>query len=171
MKQQNGSSLIVALILLSIISLVAVYSLEGSNIQSKMVANSLFSALTYQECRNEQEAQIHYYEKDGNRDALLDIAGVPPQADDDGNLIPVIIEDSDTLTEAYAQYGPKSELNIVWRYIQLVPAARGGYDIDTESPSKSYLFENDCFAKFRFSQNSQTLGASVSGLVNPGNIK
>ena len=61
MKHQKGSSLVVALIFLTIISLVAVYSLEGSNIQSKMVANSLFSSLTYQECRNEQEANIRYY--------------------------------------------------------------------------------------------------------------
>ena len=60
-NKQQGASLVVALIMLTIITLVAVYSIEGSTIQSKMVASSLFSTLTYQECRNEQEANIRFY--------------------------------------------------------------------------------------------------------------
>lgn len=171
-QQQKGSSLIVALVLLTIITVVAVYSLEGSNLQSKMVANSLFGAMTYQECRNEQEAQIRFYNTNGgtNRNTLLTIAGIPPVDDGDGNLIPAKIEQSDTLTEANAINAPRSAINIAWSYIQDAPASRSGYDIDTESPTKAYLYENDCFANFNFSSNSQTQGAIVEGLQQAGNI-
>lgn len=172
MKQQNGSSLIVALVLLTIITVVAVYSLEGSNLQTKMVANSLFSTLTYQECRNEQEAQILFYNINGgtNRNTLLTIAGVPPVDDGDGNLIPASIKQTDTITEANATHPPESSIEIAWSYIQDAPASRSGYDIDTESPTKAYLYENDCLANFRFSTNSQTQGAIVEGLKQAGNI-
>jgi Tfp pilus assembly protein PilX len=172
MKQQAGSSLIVALVLLTIITVVAIYSLEGSNIQSKMVANSLFSSLTYQECRNEQESQIRFYNIDGgtNRNTLLAIAGVPAVDDGNGNLIPATIEQEDTLTEASAINPPKSAINIAWSYIQDAPASRSGYDIDTESPTKAYLYENDCIANFRFSTNNQTQGATVEGLKQAGNL-
>ena len=61
MQKQRGSSLLFSLIILTIITLVAVYSIEGTAIQSKMVANSLFNTLTYQECRNEQESSIRYF--------------------------------------------------------------------------------------------------------------
>lgn len=172
MNYEKGSSLVVALILLTIITVVAVYSLEGSNIQSKMVANSLFSTLTYQECRNEQEAQIRFYNINGgeNRNALLAIAGIPPTDDGSGNLIPVTITSSDTLTEAYTNFAPKSDVNIAWSYIQDAPASRGGFNIDTESPIKAYLYENDCVSTFRFSTNSQTQGAVVEGLSQAGTI-
>lgn len=172
MRTESGSSLVTALILLTIITLVAVYSLEGSNIQSKMVANSLFSATTYQECRNEQEAQIRNYNKDGgvNRTVLLDIAGIPPMDDGEGNLIPVTLSFPDTLTEAYVDNAPKSDIDISWSYIQQAPAGRQGFNIDTESQSKAYLYENDCIASFRFSTNSQTQGAIVEGLKQAGNL-
>ncbi|MFY0700780.1 MAG: pilus assembly PilX N-terminal domain-containing protein [Bermanella sp.] len=172
MKKQRGSSLIVALILLTVITLVAVYSLEGSNIQSKMVANSLFSSLTYQECRNEQESQIRFNNINGgaNRNTLLSIAGIPPEDDGNGNLEPAKIEQEDTLTEASTINPPKSNISIAWSYIQDAPASRSGYDIDTESPTKAYLYENDCIASFRFSTNSQTQGAIVEGLKQAGNI-
>lgn len=172
MKQQNGSSLIVALVLLTIITVVAVYSLEGSNIQSKMVSNSLFSSLTYQECRNEQESQIRFYNINGgtNRNELLTIAGAPPVDDGSGNLVPAKIEQQDTLTEANVAHPPKSNINIAWSYIQDAPASRGGYDIDSESPTKAYLYENNCISNFRFSTNNQTQGAIVEGLKQAGNI-
>jgi Tfp pilus assembly protein PilX len=172
MKHQNGSSLIVALVLLTIITVVAVYSLEGSNIQSKMVANSLFSSLTYQECRNEQEAQIRFYNINNGieRDSLLAIAGVPPEVDDEGNSTPVTISQSDTLTENNNSHSPSSQISIVWRYIQETPSARGGYDIDTESPTVAYLYENDCIAAFNFSTNNQTQGAVVESLKQAGHI-
>jgi len=47
------------------------------------VANSLFSTLTYQECRNEQEANIRFYNVDGgaNRNELIDIRQLPETVD------------------------------------------------------------------------------------------
>ncbi|MFT5594145.1 MAG: hypothetical protein ACI8SR_002534 [Oceanicoccus sp.] len=172
MINQKGSSLVVALILLTIITGVAVFALESTQMQSKMVSNSLFSTLTYQECRNEQESQVRFYNinKGENLDPLLSIAGVPPQDDGSGNLVPVKLEFTDTLTEAYIDNAPKSNLITAWSYIQDAPAGRGGFNIDTDSQNKAYLYENDCIANFRFSTNSQTQGAIVAGLKQAGNI-
>ncbi|WP_283787558.1 pilus assembly PilX family protein [Bermanella sp. WJH001] len=173
MKQQKGASLIVALVLLTIITVVAVFALEGSNLQSKMVANSLFSTLTYQECRNEQEAQVRFYNINGgiNRNSLLAFAGIEPTKDENGKVTESNITDEDTLTESNASHAPESDITITWNYIRLAPAARGGYDADIDSPIKNYLYENDCIATFNFSTNSQTQGNTVEGLKNAGNIK
>lgn len=161
MKKQSGSTLVIALILLTIITVVAVYSLEGSNIQSKMVANSLFSTLTYQECRNEQEANIRIYNEDGGskRDELITsmVTATPIQL-------------TDTITESDGNHPPKSDLEIVWTYQREAPAGRSGYNLDSESQSRAYLFENQCNATFSFSQNQQTLGAIVEGLEQAGAI-
>lgn len=169
MKSQNGSTLIAALILLMIITVVAVYSLEGSNIQSKMVANSLFSALTYQECRNEQEAQVRFYNLNGGRErnTLLDIAGDPLIDDGNGNLINPFIVPPNILTKTANSSGVKSEINTSWSYIAETKAGRGGYDISNDTSIKAYIYENDCIASFRFSTNSQTQGAVIEGLKSP----
>jgi Tfp pilus assembly protein PilX len=161
MKHQQGSTLVVSLILLTVITLVAVYALEGSSIQSKMVANSLFSTLTYQECRNEQEAQIRFFNERGGANRSLLITAM---ANDAPYLLP------DTITEDYNN-PPASQLNASWVYIDDAPAARSGFNIDIESTSKTYIFEGDCTAVYRFSTNNQTLGASVEGLQQAGNIQ
>jgi Tfp pilus assembly protein PilX len=161
MKHQQGSTLVVSLILLTIITLVAVYALEGSSIQSKMVANSLFSTLTYQECRNEQEAEVRFFNENGGANRSLLITAMANDA---------LYQLPDTITEAYTKT-PKSELSASWAYIADAPAARTGYNIDIESPSKAYIFEGDCTAVYRFSSNDQTLGAVVEGLQQAGNIK
>lgn len=173
MKNQSGSTLVVSLILLTIITLVAVYSLEGSNIQTKMVANSLFSTLTYQECRNEQEANIRFYNDNGgaNRNALIQVKQQPPAIDPiSGDTIPPFI-DVASITKQYIDNAPKSDaISVRWSYLRETPSARGGYNIDIESQSRAYLYENDCVAEFNFSRNSQTLGAIVEGLEQAGNI-
>lgn len=159
MKSQNGSSLLVSLVLLTIITLVAVYSIEGSSIQTKMVANSLFSTLTYQECRNEQEANVRFYNS-GERDTLLAIRAMDP---------PILVTNS--ITMGRADYAPKSDnISVSWNYLKEAPAGREGYDISTDSTSKSYQFENNCIAQFNFSMNSQTLGAIVEGLAQAGTL-
>lgn len=164
---QEGSSLVVALILLTIITLVAVYSIEGSTIQSKMVASSLFSSLTYQECRNEQEANIRLYNNDGgaSRDQLLNLKtpGVPPMFSGGAS-------GKTPITSAYNSYAAKSDIVTQWSYIREAPAARGGFNVDTDAPTKAYLYENNCIATYRFSTNNQTTGAIVEGLVQTGAI-
>lgn len=173
MKQQNGSTLVVSLVLLTIITLVAVYSLEGSNIQSKMVANSLFSTLTYQECRNEQEANIRFYNADGgaNRNELIDIRQLPETVDPITNETLPPTKKVDSITMGRGAYTPKSDsITVSWSYIQEAPASRAGYNIDIESQSRAYLYENNCDSEFRFAKNSQTLGAVVEGLEQAGNI-
>ena len=173
MKHQSGSTLVVALIMLTIITLVAVYSLEGSNIQTKMVANSLFSTLTYQECRNEQEANVRFYNSagGGNRNQLLAVRQQAATIDDDtGEVIPPFI-DVASITKQYVEQAPKSEtISVRWSYLQEAPASRAGYNIDIESQSRAYLYENDCIAEFNYSLNNQTLGAIVEGLEQAGNI-
>lgn len=168
MKNQNGSSIVVALVLLVIITIAAVYSLESSNIQSKMVANSLFSTLTYQECRNEQESQIRFYNQGNgqNLNNLFALELLASNTDENGKEIGKILENEITLTEDVVNpQPPKSDLNIVWRYIGTGKGvAKGGNSLDEEAPSEDLVFENDCTANFRFSTNSQTLGATVDKL-------
>lgn len=163
MKHQQGSTLVVALIFLTIITLVSVYSLEGSNIQSKMVANSLFSTLTYQECRNEQEANIRFYNLGSNRSTLIDIkeTNIP-------------LETTTTLT-GQGSNRPKSEtITIKWRYLAGGDAQgisnNVGNNVDTGSQVTAYVFEHDCIASFRFATNSQTLGAKVEALKIAGKV-
>ena len=165
MNKQTGSTLVISLILLTIISLVAVYSLESGSLQAKMIANSLFSTISYQECRNEQEANISFYNLDSgsNRVDLLDLVVT-------GN----VIEEEDTFTEdttrAVGVVAPASDLAIRWAYLRDEPAFRDGFDLDTDSQVKTYLFEHDCTSIFRFAQNSQTLGAIVDGLEATGKV-
>lgn len=151
MKKQHGSSLVVALVFLTIITLVAVYSLEGSNMQSKMVANSLFSTLTYQECRNEQEANVRFYNANPtNKNELI----LAKKANTD------IINGS---LRGGATTASKSTVSISWRYMgESGIGNQGGYDADGNIGY--YTFEHDCQATFRFATNSQTLGAKVQYL-------
>lgn len=165
MKNQSGSTLVISLILLTIITLVAVYSLESGTLQAKMVTNSLFSAITYQECRNEQEANVSFYNINSgqNRESLLDLI-----------ISGDVIEEEDSLTENTARAegiaAPSSDIAIRWAYLKEAPAFRGGYDLGTDSQIRSYLFEHDCQSTFRFAENSQTLGAVVDALGQSGNV-
>jgi len=161
MNHQQGSTLVVSLILLTIITLVAAYALEGSAIQAKMVANSLFSTLTHQECRNEQEAEVRFFNDNGGAGRNLLITSMVTNTP---------YELADTLTESYTTNAPKSALDVSWSYIKDAPAARGGFNVDNESQSKAYIFEGDCTATFRFANNSQTLGTVVEGLEQAGTV-
>ncbi len=165
MNKEAGSTLVISLIFLTVITLVAVYSLEGSNLQTKMVANSLFSAITYNECRNEQEANVSFYNSSfgSNRTVLLDAmrGGVDYSQTD-------TLTESDTRSSSTAL--PKSDLSITWSYQRDAPSFRGGYNIDSESQSKAHLFDHNCNATFRFANNNQTLGAVVEGLQQAGSV-
>lgn len=168
MQHQKGASLVIAIILLTIITLVAVYALESSNIQGKMVGNSLFISKAFQECRSEQEGQIRYYNVSGgmNRERLLSIAGKPYSASGE----PPSLEAADKILLSDPT-DIASTITVDWEYIKEAPARRSGYEVDTESPVKSYLYENDCNASLRFTQSSQTQGAVVEGLKSAGNVK
>ncbi len=166
MNKQKGSTLVISLILLTVITLVAVYSLESGTLQAKMVTNSLFSAITYQECRNEQEANVSFYNVDAgiNRENLLELI-----------INGKVLKQDDTLTENITRAAdvaaPASDLAISWTYLTEAPAWRDGFELDSDSQVKTYLFEHNCTSTFRFSQNSQTLGAIVDALGQPGNVK
>lgn len=159
MESQKGSTLIVSLVLLTIITVVAVYSIEGSNIQSKMVANSLFSTLTYQECRNEQEANVRLYNRESAaREILLGIIT--------NELINSIAPDS--ITKQRIAYQPKSEdIDLNWSYIGEAAVGPPGYDNSNTSNIAWQTFQLDCTAKYNYSTNSQSLGVVVESLKNP----
>ena len=165
MNKQTGSTLVVSLIFLTIITLVVVYSLEGSNLQSKMVANSLFTATIFQECRNEQEANVSFYNSNAGANRAILLNSIVTGTDIETSN--TITEDSSRATDATL---PKSDLSIQWRFLRVAPAFRGGYDIDNQAQNQANLFEHDCLATFRTSTNSQTLGAVVDGLQQAGNI-
>lgn len=170
-NKQSGSTLVVALVILTIITLVAAYSIEGTAIQSKMVASSLFSTLTYQECRNEQEANIRFFNDGGGAQRVL-LLDMIDQLDLSGN--PKTIKSTDSgfnvFTKSYDNSTVRSSIFYEWSYIREDPAARGGYNIDVESQFRVYVFENRCSAGFRFSNNIQVLGAAAEGLQQVGNL-
>lgn len=170
MKKQKGASLVVALILLTIITLASVYSIEGSTIQSKMIANSLFSSLTYQECRNEQEANIRFFNSGNNVETLITLADTK---DSDGNH-PVIAygkdEDNLPFTTQYTLHPAKSEITHVWSYVGDGTSAGSGQEVGQGSTTGQEKFENTCQSNFRFSTNNQTMGVNVVRLKQTGNI-
>lgn len=170
LQNQNGSTLVIALVFLLIITVAAVYSLESSTIQSRMVNNSLFTTLTYQECRNEQEAQLLRFNIDEGAaiGPLLSIAGIPEDALEADNYKEILDDLNVTQSTIQNNHPPKSTISVAWSYIQDAPAGKDGFDIDTESQFKSYVYETDCNAEFNTTSNSQTLGAIVSGLKSSG---
>ncbi len=161
MQTEKGSTLVVSLILLTIITLVTVYLLEGSTLQSKMIANTLANSITYQDCRNEQEANIRTYNAD--RTLLVQSIGVSEDEKDDRLTESITKEYSGSISL------PKSdEISINWRHLGVRQGFRGGYDLDTEGQSTPQLFEHDCIATKNLASNSQVLGAIVDVLQQAG---
>ena len=160
MNNQQGSSLVVALILLTIITLVTVYALEGSTIQSKMVANSLLSTLTYQECRNEQEANVRHYGTGSNRSDLIDVA----EAEGTAN-----ISFADGVLRANTT--AKSDVQVAWDAVgNLGISGSTGNAIDSASQTITYTLEHECRAVYGFASNSQTIGVRVEALKKIGDV-
>ena len=127
-----------------------------------MVANSLFSTLTYQECRNEQEANVRFFNANGGtqRNTLLDLRSADTQS-----------MTLTSITKARTNLTPKSDsIDVSWNYLKEEPAGREGYTITIDAQSRAYLYENNCIANYSFSTNDQTLGAIVEGLQQAGNI-
>lgn len=161
MREQRGSTLLISLVLLTVITLVTVYLLEGTTLQSKMIANSLASSIAYRDCRNEQEANVRIYNADrapliksmtAAKDAELTTSQTKKYSGEEGEPT-----------------APKSDSIVIdWNFIGIDPTSRGGYNIDSESQSRPFIFENDCTATLNFASNSQVLGASVDGLQQAG---
>jgi len=62
MKNQKGATLVVALSLLTIITLVAVYTIESSSIQVRMISNRALIDKIIQDAHNELLAVVQYYD-------------------------------------------------------------------------------------------------------------
>lgn len=60
MKQQ-GSILVVALVILAIMTVVATFAMQNSGIQSRMVANAIHTEVAFRDANNENNAQYHQY--------------------------------------------------------------------------------------------------------------
>lgn len=154
-RSERGMTLIFALIILTVITIVVVFNLEGSNLQSRMIVSSMIKNQVYQECRNELEANMIFYNRDGARDALLQEVG--NTAGFAGQVL------SDDLGSSHP---PKSTLDVQWRYIKQDNASSGasGNTIDTTATAVRHLFEVDCTAALRFAEESQTQGTTIDGL-------
>lgn len=59
--KQTGSTLVVALVILSIMTLVATFAMQNSGIQSRMVANSVHTAEAFRDANNENNGQYRQY--------------------------------------------------------------------------------------------------------------
>jgi hypothetical protein len=59
--KQRGSTLVVALVILSIMTLVATFAMQNSGIQSRMVANSVHTAEAFRDANNENNGQYRQY--------------------------------------------------------------------------------------------------------------
>lgn len=153
MKQQRGMTLVFALVLLTIITIVVVASLEGSSLQSRMIVASMIKNQVYQECRNELEANMTYYSRDANRSILL-----AEKNNTDGFKGEVWSDDFGTSNP------PRSDLNVSWRYVKQDNAITSGSSIDTTASVVRHLYEVDCEAQLRFARESQTQGVGVEGL-------
>ncbi len=161
MRTQRGSTLLVSLVLLTIVTLVTVYLLESTTLQSKMIVNSLATSITYRDCRNEQEANVRIYNAD--RTKLIQSMTAEKHEDLTTSQTKKYAEGDDSPTP------PKSDsIAIDWRYVRNDPTSRGGYNLDTESQSRAFIFEHDCTATLNFASNTQVLGATVDGLQQAG---
>lgn len=61
--KQTGSTLVVALVILSIMTLVATFAMQNSGIQSRMVANSVHAAEAFRDANNENNGQYRKYNR------------------------------------------------------------------------------------------------------------
>ena len=73
MRKQKGATLIIALSLLTIITLVAVYTIENSSLQGRMVSSSIISYNAFQDVNNELMSKLRFYDDADNYSDLLEL--------------------------------------------------------------------------------------------------
>lgn len=149
MKNQSGATLVIALSLLAIITLSVVYSLESSNIQSRMVANSVYSLRTYQATSNELSAFIRNLEEnDQDRANLL------------SNLSAVgaVINPSPETSPVGVALG--NEVIFTGKY------KKGGHggEVSTDTPAEFPVYELTSRGEFSSAISNQSIGFGIQKL-------
>lgn len=146
MKNQSGATLVIALSLLAIITLSVVYSLESSNIQSRMVANSVYSLRTYQATSNELSAAIRAFNND------------PSNLLNNQSRAGVVYTPVPTTTPVGVVIS--NELIFLDRY----DSNTGGNEVSVDSPVEYPLYELTSRGEFSAAVSNQSMGFKVQKL-------
>lgn len=145
MKKQSGATLVIALSLLTIITLSVVYSLENSSIQSRMVANSVYSLRTYQATNNELSALIRAW----NTDPSLIVNNTNPETVNTPNVI-----------TTPARVGLRNELIFKNKYA----IGKQGNEIGVDAPVQYPLYEASSRGTHSFAVSNQSIGFMIHKL-------
>lgn len=151
MKRQTGAALIIALSLLAVITLSVVYAMENSSIQSRMVANSVYTSRTYQATNNELSAAIFAW-------------------DQDPELI-INNTDADIVYKPNALTSPsgvviRNELIFTDRYM----IGKQGNEISTDSPVEYPLYELGSRGSYSYATSNQSIGFVIQKLGITGAV-
>lgn len=152
MKKQKGATLVVALSLLTVITLVAVYTMENSSIQSRMLVNSVVSYSAYHDANNELLGQVRYFDTADGLAELLSYEATPPTAPLAGRSTPV-------------------HTNLVTDLIytdRLYPCTSDELGVD--SPVECPVFEITSVGEQRSSISNQSVGVYARKLAVQGTI-
>ncbi|MCP5325054.1 MAG: hypothetical protein H7A09_01855 [Oceanospirillaceae bacterium] len=147
--KQKGSTLVVALVILSIMTLVATFAMQNSGIQSRMVANSIHTAESYRAANNENNGQYRTY---NNFDELskLTVAKSVKGA----NLLNNVTQPDNTT------------LNASFEYMGECPTCLIGEELGADK--EVLLFEFTADAKTGGAESNQTIGtAALAPKMNP----
>lgn len=140
--KQKGSTLIVALVILSIMTLVATFAMQNSGIQSRMVANAISTAESFRASNNENNAQYSYYNDFTKLTKLTEfkIAEKPTALD--------------TLTEP-----PEVTLTASVDYLYECPTCWQGEELGTDKEVLLFEFTSD--AEIGNAESNQTIGTTA----------
>lgn len=142
MKQQ-GSILVVALVILAIMTLVATFAMQNSGIQSRMVANAIHTEVAFRDANNENNAQYHIY-NDFDKLPKLALAKASKGAKQ--------------LTLATTPYSGTT-ISASYQYNGVCPTCMIGEEVGSDK--EVLLFEFTADAKVGGAQSNQTIGTSA----------
>jgi len=153
MKNQKGATLVVALSLLTIITLVAVYTIESSTIQGRMISNSALTYSVFQDAHNELLAVVRYYDNSNNLSELLEF-------DEESN--PHTLEEN------------RSTPNNTAINSTLINTGRNSPcfedEVGVDSPTECPIFEVTSVGTRRSSVSNQSMGVYAKKLAIDGTI-
>ncbi len=153
MKKQKGATLVIALSLLTIITLVAVYTIESSTIQGRMISNSAITYSVFQDTHNELFATVRFYDDSANLSQLLDF----DEASNPHSLTVNRTSPTNTgLSSALINTGDKS------------PCFED--EVGVDSPTECLIFEITSVGTRRASASNQSLGLSAKKLAIEGTV-
>lgn len=152
MNKQKGATLVVALSLLTIITLVAVYTMENSSIQSRMLVNSVVSYSAFQDTNNELMGQVRYFDTPDGLAELLGYEATPPTAPLSNRSTPVHTTIATDLIYTDRKYPCSSD------------------EVGVDSPVECPIFEVTSIGEQRSSISNQSVGVYARKLAVTGTV-